>query len=374
MRWPAPEPMRTRPLVFDILLAPQQVRSLGALQWDLLIRQSRRANLLAKLACELESAGMLDAVPAAVLPHLRAAQQIAARQKLSIHWEAVCIGKAMAELQAPVVLLKGAAYLLGELPMAQGRLFSDVDILVPKAFLDQAEAACLRAGWRAQEVSDYDQRYYRRWMHEIPPLYHERRGSSLDLHHAILPETARLKVNTAALFDQLQALPAYPGLFTLAPADMLLHSATHLFHEGEFEHGARDLFDLRGLMLDFGQRAGFWERLLARAATLGLQRPLFYALRYAHRLLDTPVPAEVLDASRAGAPPQALLPLMDACYARALLPLHASCDSAGAQLARQALYLRSHWLRMPPHLLAYHLAHKALWPSHEPAVEGEQPR
>jgi hypothetical protein len=29
-------------------------------------------------------------------------------------------------------------------------------------------------------------------------------------------------------------------------------------------------------------------------------------------------------------------------------------------LARALLFLRGHWLRMPAHLLAYHLGHKAL--------------
>ena len=39
--------------------------------------------------------------------------------------------------------------------------------------------------------SAYDQRYYREWMHELPPLLHVRRQTALDVHHAIAPETAR---------------------------------------------------------------------------------------------------------------------------------------------------------------------------------------
>jgi len=48
-------------------------------------------------------------------------------------------------------------------------------------------------GWVSGHRSAYDQRYYRKWMHEIPPMTHIRRQTVLDLHHNILPETARLR-------------------------------------------------------------------------------------------------------------------------------------------------------------------------------------
>jgi hypothetical protein len=54
-----------------------------------------------------------------------------------------------------------------------------------------------------------------------------------------------------------------------------------------------------------------------------------------------------------------VLALMDALLDRALLPQHASCDGPLSKLARQMLYLRGNWLRMPPLMLARHLFHKA---------------
>jgi hypothetical protein len=114
-------------------------------------------------------------------------------------------------------------------------------------------------------------------------------------------------------------------LQTLDPLDMLLHSATHLFYDGETDKALRDMVDLHRMMaaLDAGQ----WARLPARAVQLELQRPLFYALRYALWLFDSPVPAAVMQAAaRNGAPNTALLALMDALFERALLPIHASCD------------------------------------------------
>ena len=45
---------------------------------------------------------------------------------------------------------------------------------------------------------------------------------------------------------------------------------------------------------------------------------------------------------------------------RALLPDHPSCSTTDVSLARWMAFVRSHWLRMPPGLLAIHLLHKAL--------------
>jgi hypothetical protein len=139
---------------------------------------------------------------------------------------------------------------------------------------------------------------------------------------------------------------------------MLLHSATHLFHEGELEKGLRDLFDLDGLFRHFAASPGFLEGLTPRARQLGLTRPLFYATRFTTRLLGTPLPAGFVEETRIGAPPGGIDTLMDYCYGRALRPVHASCTVADTGLARAALYLRSHWIRMPLPLLTRHILHK----------------
>lgn len=244
--------------------------------------------------------------------------------------------------------------------MSRGRVFSDIDILVQKRDIANVESQLMIHGWQNLHHGEYDQRYYRQWMHEIPPLRHIRRGTHIDVHHTILPETARIKVNTSALFDRIEPLSKIEKkIHVLSPADMLLHSATHLFHEGELGNGLRDLFDLDGLFRHFSATQGFLEALVPRAKELGLTRTLFYATRYATRILATPLPAAFIEATRVGAPARLTVVVMDFCYERALRPMHASCDVAGTATARLALYIRSHWIRMPVHLLVYHLWYKA---------------
>jgi len=192
-------------------------------------------------------------------------------------------------------------------------------------------------------------------MHELPPMQHVSRQTVLDVHHAILPRTARLKPDSGKLLAASQPVPGEPRLRVLAPVDMVLHAATHLFLNEEFSSALRDLADLDSLLRHFGGETRFWQDLPARALELDLARPLYYALRYATAILNSPVPPAACRASDAGRPPRPLIPLMDALFLRALKPDR----STAAGLARRALYVRAHWLRMPPLLLARHLAIKA---------------
>jgi hypothetical protein len=164
-----------RPLLLQVLLSPRLVDALAPAQWDLLIRQARRANLIARLATALQD--RLDAIPVAPRRHLQAALLIARRQGIAVRWEARCIRAALAPLGVRPILLKGAAYLLADLPGARGRLFGDVDVLVPKARIDSVQAGLIAAGWAFDDdLSAYDQRYY-----AAPPA--ARHGAGPAPHH-----------------------------------------------------------------------------------------------------------------------------------------------------------------------------------------------
>ena len=358
-----------RDLIVTAILTPHKLTQLSMLEWDLLIRQGRRATLLARLAHILTQENLIGNIPEAPRNHLISALRMAQRQDIALRWEVECIRQALMDADVRVILLKGAAYVMAGLSVAHGRTFSDVDILVPKDKLGRTESELRIHGWQGGHHDAYDQRYYRRWMHEIPPMQHVRRGTTIDVHHTILPETARVKVNTKALLEGVVEVPGQSNLYVLQPTDMFLHSATHLFHEGDFEKGLRDLFDLDSLLQEFAAKPGFWQQLVPRAKVLGLTRPLYYALRYTTLMLNTPVPRQVLEDAQVGRPFVLIARPMDACYLRALRPVHASTRSMGTWPARFALYVRSHWIRMPLHLLVYHLGRKAFIRFKPPEVE-----
>jgi len=347
-------------LLVRALRRPQSLHFASTADWERLIAQARSANLAGYLERLLREHGLAARVPAGARRHLDSARVVAERHAAAVRWEMRRIGAALAGLDVPVVALKGAAYTLAELPAARGRVFYDIDIMVPKARLGDVERRLRRHGWWHGHLDPYDQRYYREWMHELPPLEHLRRKATLDVHHRILPETARLQPDPERMLAAARPLPGWPGVYTLSPAHMVLHSATHLFHDGELEHGLRDLVDLDGLLRHFGaSEPGFWAELVREADALDLTRPLFYGLRYAHAVLGTPIPEAAARASRAGAP-RYLGPVMDVLLSRALAPDHPSCRDALTGAARWLLYVRSHYLRMPARLLLPHLTRKAL--------------
>src|SRR5260221_6705592 len=193
-------------------------------------------------------------------------------------------------------------------------------------------------------------------MHELPPMVHHDRRSVVDVHHAILPRTSRLKPSSERLLEQATLVAS--GVRVLSPAPMVLHAAAHLFHDGEIAGAIRDLVDLDQLLRVFGQHEGFWDELSREAVALDLTRPAYYALRYAQRWFGTPIPAAVGATHSAWGPPAATRHLMDALVQRTIPEGFRDTSQA----AVFALYVRSHWLRMPPLQVLRHLTRKSLRP------------
>lgn len=366
-----------RDLVIQMLRDPAGLRSWTPRQFDLLMRQAQAADLLGRLAVVVETHGLTPHLPPGMAEHLEGTRRLMRSHTAQVQRELAHIARALGGLNMPVLLLKGAAYVAAGLPTARGRFFSDVDVLVPKARLGEVEGELLRHGWVGTHTSAYDQRYYRVWMHELPPMVHIRRLSAIDVHHAISPETARWRADVAQLWASVRDVPAPEGCsanqryVVLAPVDMVLHSMVHLFLNEELSHGLRDLADIDQLLRHFSADPGFWARLVARADELGLQRALFHGLRCTADLLATPVPAGTGSAIATWGPGPVMGALMQAAWRRALCTPHVSTADVWTPLARFALYVRATAMRMPPLLLARHLTIKALGLNR---VQSDKPR
>jgi hypothetical protein len=267
------------------------------------------------------------------------------------------VTKTLATIGTPILLLKGAAYMMAGLALARGRFYTDLDILVPRDRLAGSEQSLLAAGWRHYKTDDYDQRYYRRWMHELPPLYHPERGIVIDIHHSILPLTSRLSPDPGLLWADSVALRGSP-LRVLSPVDMVLHSAAHLFHDGAISGGFGNLLDLHLLISDFNRDPAFHTLLPERAEQLRLGRPLYYALKFCRQLCGTRLPDGLIERCHRFAPGPVAGPLMQMLVPPVLGPRYPR--HRPATVFAWLLYLRSHWLRMPPGRLAQHLGRKGL--------------
>ena len=310
--------------------------------WTSLLTVARAESLIGSLACRLE--GM--PLPLKVEEILEDARRDAAQARTQALWEAEMARRALAPTGAPVILLKGTAYAAAGLSAALGRSIGDLDILVPREALPEVERALLAAGWEWVKEDAYDDLYYRRWMHELPPLIHRERDRMIDVHHTILPLTARPKPDAQALIADSVVLG--DGLRVLAPEDMVIHAAAHLFADGDLAGGLRNLWDIDRLIRTFLKPdSGFEGRLVRRARHHRLLPAVARAGRLARRLYGTPV-GPVLAGHGAS----------DAAFERRLLARDGWGRST-RRVTRFGFYARSHLLRMPPLMLARHLWTKA---------------
>ena len=314
-------------LLVQALRDPASTATLNDESWTDLLTAARAEQLLGSLAHRLDGLP----VPADVARILTDARASAVEQRRAALWEAEMARRALAEVDVPVILLKGTAFVAAGLGAGVGRSIGDLDILVPKDALPVVEAALLAAGWEWVKPDPYDDAYYRRWMHELPPLIHRARDRMIDVHHTILPPTARPKPDAAALIAGAVSLDN--GLKVLAPNDMLVHAAAHLFADGDLAGGLRNLWDVHRLVEEFGT-----EGLAKRARYHGLSIETARAVRLAAWLYGE----------------GAKLGLADRLYVRRLLARD-GWGRATRPFTRLAFYIRSHWLRMPPLLLARHL-------------------
>jgi len=319
------------------LTDPGYTAKLSGPQWAALLSMARAERLDGTLAWRLQGLPLPDVIQTA----LHGARANAEANRVQALWEAEMARRALEPLGIPVILLKGTAFAAAGLDAGQGRLIGDLDILVPRDQIARAETALLEAGWEWVKPDPYDDHYYRAHMHELPPLIHRERDKMIDVHHTVLPLTARPTPDAGAL---IAASVACGPFRTLSPEDMIIHAVAHLLADGDLQGGLRNLWDIDRLIREFGTSEGFWPRLIERARLHQLAKSTSRALRLTHHIFDTPVDPAFAWKGRPG----------DVFYVGKIL----GRDRWGREtrkLLSFGFYIRSHWLRMPPLMLARHL-------------------
>lgn len=322
----------------ELLQLPSRAADVAEAGWNDIVEQGTNAQMLGQLAAALARAGCMHLVPEAVCVHLGLAALTSQRRSEAALWEVSTLRRGV-DVDTPLVVLKGCAYAVAGDWNTTGRLFSDIDVLVPHALLGQTEGNLIATGWNPSPVSVYDQHYYRDWMHEVPPMQHVRRHTTVDLHHAINPPVSRIHVRTKYLLEHM--VETSPGVYVLAPLDRLIHCALHLVQEGDAHKLLRDLYDLYVLQQQHANNPAAELALKERARWLGVWLQVEAACLAASAVFSIqPVAAK-------------------GWRARSLV---AACgwQSSGLHVAvaTGVLWAYSHWIKMPLRLLVPHLLHK----------------
>ncbi|MBL8446996.1 MAG: nucleotidyltransferase family protein [Zoogloeaceae bacterium] len=346
----APDP--ACPLLLQGLSRPLDV---DVAKWDRLLRLARRTGLHARLAETHLDGDVTLADP--VRRHLLSAKRVAEFRTQMVRAELFRLAP-LCRGDFPVVVLKGGAYILQERRLSRGRFVSDVDLLVPQSQLRTMEERLRQAGWQTAPLDPYDERYYRDWSHETPPMRFPGRTLEVDLHHALTPVTGRLAFNPQCLFETIRLVTGSP-FHVLAPEDQVLHACLHCFQDGDLELRVREVVDIDGLVRELAPEPKFWDQLVRRAGRLGLERPLWYGLSFARLWLGCPIPEQVL--AGLPAPSRGTTWIMDRLVPLAMLPPDPDYpEPAKVRWARRAMLARYHLQRMPAGMLVPHLARKVL--------------
>lgn len=338
---------------------PHRVSGWSIALWELQIRLARRLRLLSRLAAAIDGRGLLPTVPPDPRRHLLSELELSRWRTNSMRWAVERVGGCLVGRGYSIVLLKGAAYLSQDLAISRGRLPSDLDVLVPREALGDAQDRLRADGWEEMELDAHDLRYYREWSHEVPPMRHPAHRIELDLHHNILPPVGRPHVRAELLLERIRPSP-WTGWFVLSPADQFLHAAAHLFCDSLFRDRLRDLVDLDGLALDHGDSSQFWSDVALRALELGLVEQKTLACRFLVDWFGAPVPEAALPGRHVSGWTALRRKIVYGLMSSALRP--DSPEAEATLLGRAvdtALLVRHHLHRLPLRLLVPHLIHKA---------------
>lgn len=356
----------------DLLITPQCILQWSEADWNLAVQQGYATGMLARMYSMMKRHELLAHIPTQLSWHFSSAYLLFNAHRLDIQTEIHFITKALSFGHLKPVFLKGAAYHVADDVCADGRLCVDIDIYVDKGKIAEAEKLLKWQGWQGTKLDSHDEKYYRDWMHEIPALTHEGRGMVVDVHHNLVPLISKVKLD-GQHFAEKAILAKNNNEYVLADEDRILHSALHMLLDGEFDKGFRDLSDIDMLLRQNSEaNPDFWHAIVARAESLGIARILYYALKHSAEIFKTPVPEYTFKKLSVYKANSWVDKLTNFCFSRVLVPNHESCTLSFHHLCTKLLFLRSHWIKMPIHILIPHLFYKSFITPYKEWKEKEQ--
>lgn len=338
-------------LLIELITDPKNAFSLNVEQWCGLVALSRQIGFLPFLYQSAVDIGILEELPQSVKSQLVSAQLELTKQHDSVIWHF----EQLLERNPPsvkVALLKGAAYILGKKKNAKFRLISDIDLLVEKKSLAEAEFWLFLNGFAVSTSDEYDDYYYRQWMHELPPFVSAKSGLVVDLHHNILPISSKRHIDAKLLFENAKSIP--PNCYLPCDEDLIIHAGVHLIQDSVFNRTLRDLCDQYWLLEDYVKPEKNTDKLLERAYMLGLNVDLAKNLELMQRILNRSLTHTEERFVRQNLRRLPTWPIERSCYLIMLRQPTLSQWSVKHRIASSYLFAKSHFIKMPIKLLVKH--------------------
>lgn len=339
--------------IVNLFLDPASFAQHNIQEQSAFITILRNQKLLARFAYFLQSELDLESLDERVSRHLLNSLTVSKQQNKQVLSEVDEIKSILENESKFVVFLKGAAYSISGNLVGKGRIYSDIDVLVNKQDIKMCEQALALHGWLGEEISSYDDKYYRKWAHEIPPLRNMQRGTIIDVHHNIIPIVSKDAPTVEVLASHIET--DVNGIQVLSEAAQFVHSAVHLFRNEEYKNAFRDLLDLYLIVKD--KSNSFYTEIVQVAKTLGFSYETGLALYFVKYHLKLPINSKIITPLLGKSKIRMAFDIH--LFKAVLLPSHSLIKSNNNNGKHLLAAIRGHCIKMPLYLLMYHLTIKS---------------
>jgi hypothetical protein len=317
----------------------------------------RAANLLSLFAHKVVREDMLYELPENFRWHITSNINYSERQQYQVGIEIDRISSLLEGAGITPIFLKGAAYNIEKVVSLKGRTMSDIDILVSSSEIKKTEKRLLSLGWQAKELSNYDEKYYREFAHEIPPMFDPISGTTLDIHHNLYLPVSGKAPDESVLRQNIIATSENKLVFKKHM--QALHTCVHLYWNEDVSSSLRDLYDFTCLC-NAGAPEEFWDAIIKTAKNMNLSPLLYDVVCLSEYFFQLHCPLERKNQLRGHLNlfQRVRQSITRFVMKRALLPDTRTCTSISLQTCRFLAYLRGHLMKMPVHVLVPHMFRK----------------
>jgi hypothetical protein len=166
---------------------------------------------------------------------------------------------------------------------------SDVDILVRKNNVAEAEATLMNMGYRVD--ADAKQQRLKEHYHLV---FTKPGHTNIELHWHVKRPSGPFRIDIDALWQRCQPVKiAGIDALLFSPEDLLLYLCQH-FWKHEFTGGIRPLCDIAEVIKHYGEKID-WKKAAARSSEWEMNPCTYVGLRLASNLLDAAIPERRLE-------------------------------------------------------------------------------
>jgi hypothetical protein len=191
-----------------------------------------------------------------------------------------------------VLVMKGAALLIGGVSRPNARTMSDIDLLVVSGSPDKAWELCRRRGWTL--VDDVLTPELYREHHHLPPLVDpDGVNIGLELHRILLPGLDLLGLDVGGIVERSRLVHVgNTAVRVPSVEDLLVHACLHFAWSNKLRHAAwRAFSDCHAIISD---PTFNWDRFLAALLSRRAKQCCYWSLRLGRVVADLDVPDDVL--------------------------------------------------------------------------------